>query len=260
MPGRDNSLFQISSRGKNRAGFTLIELLVVVGIIAILVAVMLPVLSKARAAANRTVCLSNIRQLGISILMYCDNNGGWFPTCAYWANGSSDVQYPDDWLYWQANRNLDDSPIVKYLKVRGEQFKTLLRCPADTFDGRQPGLGISKGQGPYLYSYGMNDAMARNVKPPEFSRTKIVQWRAPSKRILLTESLEKYNTAAAWSCGVPLARRHGTGLSHGNIWSVIPSNGKAMGITVSAFFLDGHTESINDDFACTEFQENSDQQ
>ena len=51
-------------------GFTLVELLVVIGIIAILVAVLLPALAAARAAANKTACLSNLRQLGLAILEY----------------------------------------------------------------------------------------------------------------------------------------------------------------------------------------------
>src|SRR5437867_8236871 len=97
---------------RHRPGFTLIELLVVIGIIAVLIAIMMPVLSKARAAANRTVCLSNIRQLGMGILMYCNNNKGWFPTCAYADDGVSYKHYADDWIYWEANRNLDDSPIA----------------------------------------------------------------------------------------------------------------------------------------------------
>src|SRR4051794_31253892 len=61
--------------------FTLIELLVVIGIVAILIGVLLVALSKARASANRVACLSNIRQLGIGVLQYCQDNKGWFPTC-----------------------------------------------------------------------------------------------------------------------------------------------------------------------------------
>src|SRR5688572_7861146 len=105
-----------SSTGRTPAlGFTLVELLVVIGIIAVLIAILLPVLGKARAQANRAACLSNIRQLGTGILMYCNDNKGFFPTCAYAADDLSYIQYPDDWIHWQANRNLDDSAIAKYV-------------------------------------------------------------------------------------------------------------------------------------------------
>ena len=79
-------------------GFTLIELLVVIGIIAVLIGVLLPTLSKARSAANRTVCLSNIRQLGIGVMMYCNANKGYFPTCAEAPDGLVYIEYPDDWI------------------------------------------------------------------------------------------------------------------------------------------------------------------
>jgi prepilin-type N-terminal cleavage/methylation domain-containing protein len=60
-------------------GFTLIELLVVVAIIAVLVAILLPSLSSARAASKRAVCASNLRQTGVAILAYATDSRGFIP-------------------------------------------------------------------------------------------------------------------------------------------------------------------------------------
>src|SRR2546423_8636395 len=66
-------------RRVSACGFTLVELLVVIGIIAVLISVLLPTLSKAREAAKRTQCLSNLRQIGIFMNMYATGFRGVVP-------------------------------------------------------------------------------------------------------------------------------------------------------------------------------------
>jgi prepilin-type N-terminal cleavage/methylation domain-containing protein/prepilin-type processing-associated H-X9-DG protein len=122
-----------------QSGFTLVELLVVVGLVSILIALLMPALSRAREHAWRVACSSNLRQVGAGFIAYAQDSRGRFPAPACCIR-----EQTEDWVYWQPGRDVGESRILRYL---GNATR-VLECPS--------GRTERQTTPPYPFSYSVN--------------------------------------------------------------------------------------------------------
>jgi prepilin-type N-terminal cleavage/methylation domain-containing protein len=156
------------------AAFTLIELLVVVAIIAVLIAILLPSLGKARQMARTTVCLTHLRQIGIGFTTYSADYTGCLPQ-PIGTIGTSNTAFPWQLALWQYVMHTPlDSTTIANLATTDYQFldRTIFTCPQGVLDVRLGyqtkgyamnaflGLtppGASKGPAPSFLSFGTSE-------------------------------------------------------------------------------------------------------
>ena len=139
----------------NRSGFSLIELLVVIGIVAVLLAVLMPALSRARRQANLVQCLANLRNIGHAALFHANEHGGYLPSAGWeWdcTNGVTNPAGLEDvaerkYLYYLDNGIKRPLPVTAALAaslgmdvrtdsrealaqdLASERIRRLFRCP-----------------------------------------------------------------------------------------------------------------------------------
>jgi prepilin-type N-terminal cleavage/methylation domain-containing protein/prepilin-type processing-associated H-X9-DG protein len=112
-------------QGRAREAFTLIELLGVVAVISVLASMLLPALTKARARAKRVSCASQLKQHGLAMAMYADDQEGWIPNKL---NG-------DAWTWHYSQDRLDgDYSLLRTLEYLDGEMRV---CPASFYYGNR---------------------------------------------------------------------------------------------------------------------------
>ncbi len=168
-------------------GFTLVELLVVIGIIALLIAILMPALSSARAQAKSVASLSNLRQLGIGLTLYRNENRGFYPVAAY-------VSLPDrprmrwsDAIYpYMKNTEVYLSPQLDETERQRMNKPFNHTCDQHTNPGTLPDTVYWGGYG-YNWQY-LGNGRQPTAATAVFQAKEGVQIRATSQTIALADT------------------------------------------------------------------------
>ena len=237
--------YSTSARGRvKQCCFTLIELLVVIAIIAILAAMLLPALQKARARAHTTNCLSNIGQIGKAVQMYVMDNDNFYP-----AQGSGETGI---WTHRIAKYLTLPTEVDRWNKMHFNTGRNipLFLCPADTNPAY---LANPKVAGTGGLSYAVNRFMCRDND--DNKGRKITTAKRPSKLLVVTEGNKAANAFPAISFNTfsMVTYNHST---KGRI--IIESSSYIPGgLGVNIAFADSHAETFSDCISTTTVSEPS---
>jgi prepilin-type N-terminal cleavage/methylation domain-containing protein/prepilin-type processing-associated H-X9-DG protein len=208
-------------RRKRSNAFTLVELLVVIAIIGVLIALLLPAVQSAREAARSAQCKSQMRQIGLATLRYCDTNNGEFPRNYHGGDGAS-------WIYG----------LAPYM----ESVDAIRICPSDPIaDERFKAKGTSYVANDYLF----------NDLDPHIASDQVRFLRQVGST---SQTMVAFEIADRWAADKGNDHAHAVdwftplNVSKGVDWIMFAIEQQIMlqrhATTSNYLFLDGHVESI----------------
>jgi len=202
------------SSARSDQGFTLIELLVVIAIIAILMAILMPALNRAREQGKRAVCLQNNKTLLLGWILYCDESSGYMPGAVAVNLGTALSKDRPSWVKKPTGTTPVDSPVEDQIQAIEEGILFPLvknikvyRCPVAkghemrSYSASHAMNGGSFDGGPVLKNrYKIKNPPQRIVYIDDFGEDWDAAWAVP------------WSQAAWWN---PIPARHGAGTTVG---------------------------------------------
>ncbi|MHB1158277.1 MAG: type II secretion system protein [Phycisphaerales bacterium] len=165
-------------------GFTLVELLVVISIIALLIAILLPSLSKARLTAQQIQCLNLLKQYGVANELYADTFNGWYvPIVQHYGTPSAGYWLRNSIFFESLSVDKDTGPYANNFMLPRR-----MTCPNATFALQSPSPTNDQYNG--VYSYGFNYGFLSTSAADAYVGFRRSQIVSPSGKLCLSDSLD----------------------------------------------------------------------